>query len=313
MENFKKKNLLQLIKMDLEEAKKYYEQLRRYNYENNNPIELIHFRRKIHKLLVNIIKLDRIINKQNLIILNNKSKYNDKPIIYASTHIGGPDVERVCESIGEHAYIFAGDPDQLYKDLSGLILYLNGVIFLHTNNKLDRKIGKERAIEVLSNKDNLLIYPEGAWNITDNLPVMTLYNGTVDIAKKANADIVPVAIEQYNNDYIVNIGKNIDISKISHLTQNEQSKILRDEMATLKWEIWENHGIMKREEINSEFIQKYNDNIDKNFHNAFGYTKEFALKTRFKDKNITEFDEAFAFMKDITPSKKNAFLYRKTK
>ena len=254
MENFEKKNLLQLMKMSLEETKKYHEELRKYNYENHVPIKLIKFRRSIHKILINAIKLDRIKSKQKLTILNDKREYNNKPIVYASTHIGGPDIERVCEAIKGHTYLFLGDPDQLYKDLNGLILFLNGTVFLHTNNKTDRKIATDRAIEILNNKDNLVIYPEGAWNITENLPVMNLFNGTVNIANKTNADIVPIAVEQYDDNYIVNIGKNIDINKIKHLSLSEQSKILRDEMATLKWEIWESQGVMKRENINDEYI-----------------------------------------------------------
>ena len=32
-------------------------------------------------------------------------------------------------------------------------------------------------------------------------------------------------------------------------------------MATLRWEIWENAGIMKREDINDKFMKQYHDNM----------------------------------------------------
>ncbi|MBQ2409517.1 MAG: 1-acyl-sn-glycerol-3-phosphate acyltransferase [Bacilli bacterium] len=311
MENFEKKKMLEIFKMDIEEAVDYFTKLRQYNYENNNPIELVQFRRKIHSLLINAIKIDRMLNKESITILNDRRKNNNKPIIYTATHIGGQDIERIAEAIKDHSYIFIGDPKELYKDLAGLILYLNGVIYIQTDNKIDRKIGKERSIEVLKNNDNLLIFPEAAWNFSDNKPVLGLFNGAVDMALKANADIVPVAIEQYNNHYIVNIGENIDVNNYNDLSQTEQTKILRDQMATLRWEIWENAGIMKREDINDKFMKQYHDNIQANL--VHGYTIEEANRTSFKDKNITEPKEAFAFMENITPSKENAFLYRKTK
>jgi 1-acyl-sn-glycerol-3-phosphate acyltransferase len=182
MKNFEKKKMLEIFKMDIEETVDYFTKLRQYNYENNNPIELVQFRRKIHSLLINAIKIDRMLNKETITILNDRRKNNNKPIIYTATHIGGQDIERIAEAIKDHSYIFIGDPKELYKDLAGLILYLNGVIYIQTDNKIDRKIGKERSIEVLKNNDNLLIFPEATWNFSDNKLVLGLFNGAVDMA-----------------------------------------------------------------------------------------------------------------------------------
>ena len=61
------------------------------------------------------------------------------------------------EAIKDPAYLFLGDPKGLYKDASGVLLYLNGVISMETNDKTDRKIGKERAIELLNKKGSFLL------------------------------------------------------------------------------------------------------------------------------------------------------------
>ena len=148
MDKFEKKNILELKKMTLEEVKKYYVELRKYEYEEDIPIKGIEFRKNIHNLLLRLIKLERHLSKQQLEIINDRREKTDRPIIYACTHIGGDDVQRTFEAIEDHAYLFIGDLEELYRDLLGFILYLNGAICLETGIKEDRKIAKYRAIEV---------------------------------------------------------------------------------------------------------------------------------------------------------------------
>lgn len=295
MEKFKKKNLLELRKLSIEELKKYYMELRDYEYTNGVQLEHIKLRKKIHKLLLSIIKIDRILTKEKVTVLSNNSVMTKKPIIYACTHIGGNDIQRTFEAIKDHAYLFLGDPEGLYKDISGLLLYLNGVICLETDNKKDRYIAKERAIELLKKQGNLLIYPEGAWNITPNLPVMKLYTGTVKMALETGADIVPIAIEQYDENFYVNIGKNISVNGNENIL--ELNSKLRDTLATLKWEIWEKQEMTIRDNITQNFIDNFEQNIvDKC---EYGFTVEDVYKTMYKDPNEPTYDEVFSFVKQL--------------
>ena len=105
-------------------------------------------------------------------------------------------------------------------------MFLNGYIPFETNNKVDRKIATKRSIEVLNNGGNLLIYPEGAWNITPNLPVMKLYDGTASMALETGADIIPIGIEQYNNDFFVSIGENIVTRELTGIKVKELTLLL---------------------------------------------------------------------------------------
>lgn len=298
MEKIDKKNIFELRKLTIEELKKYYVELRKYEYENKVPLKGIEIRKKIHKLLVSLIKIDRFISKEELIILGDKRKKTSKPIIYACTHIGGNDIQRTFEAIQSHAYLFLGDPEGLYKDFSGLLLYLNGVICLETSDKTDRKIAMERAIELLESGGDLLIYPEGAWNITENLPVLKLYKGTVNMALKTGADIIPIAIEQYDKTFYVNIGENINFGSQDSRNINELNKDLRDALATLKWEIWEKQGIQKRDDL----ILQYKDNFQQNIIERceYGFTIDDVLTTMYKDPNEATYDEVFSFVKKLS-------------
>lgn len=81
-----------------------------------------------------------------------------------------------------------GDAREIYRTADGIMLWLNGVIFFDTEDKQDRYIAKERSISLLKSGGSLLIYPEGAWNITENEIVMPLYAGTAEMAIKSGAE-----------------------------------------------------------------------------------------------------------------------------
>lgn len=295
MENFERKSLLELRKLSIQELEKYYMELRRYNYENDVPLKGIDIRKKIHKLLLSLIKIDRKLCKETIEIIKDERIETNKPIIYACTHIGGNDIQRTFEAIKDHAYLFLGDPRSLYRDVAGLMLYLNGVICLETNNKTDRFIAKNRAIELLKNGGDLLIYPEGAWNITDNLPCMKLYTGTIKMALETGAEIIPMAIEQYNKKFYVNIGSNVILDQ--SLSVDELNDNLRDTLATLKWDIWEHQGIFERTTIDQGFVDSFKQAIvDKC---EFGFTIDDVYATMYKDPNIATYDEVFAFTKKL--------------
>lgn len=223
---------------------------RRKSYEKYGvKIRAMCIHNAFHKILFLTIKLLRILRKQELIILADKRKKTDKPVIYAVTHIGGFDAEVGFETVNSPAWIFVGDPRELYYNFDGLMLFLNGVICIETNDKEDRAIGKNKAIELLKRGGNLLIYPEGAWNISENLLVEPLFAGATDMAVITGADIIPVALEVYGNTYYANVGENVPSTEFEGLSREEATILLRDIMATLKWEILESQEICSRNEL----------------------------------------------------------------
>jgi len=306
MAEFKKKTILELRKLEQKELEKYYIELRKYKFIQNIPLKGINFRNMIHDFLLLIVKIDRLLQKEKIEKIQDDRIDTKAPKIYACTHIGGKDIERSFEVIKDSCYLFLGDPGEVYRNSVGLLLYLNGVICLETRDKDDRKIAKKRAIELLKNGGNLLIYPEGAWNISENLPVMKLFNGTVEIAIETNAEIIPIAIEEYNNTYYFAIGKNINYSGCSEEQKQALTNELRDVLSTLKYNIWEHFSQTKRNDIN----QNYSDDFAKYIVDKceYGYTVQDVIETRYHDKNVIESDEVFAFQKKLVPSHKNAFL-----
>lgn len=292
-ERFVKKNFFELRKMSIAKISDYYRRYRKHLFDSGVELKNIKIREKIHSILVSVIKIDRIISGEKINVINRENNKTKRPIIFACTHIGGNDVQRVFEAIKEPAYLFLGDPKGLYKDMGGVLLNLNGVICMETNDKVDRKIGKERALELLSKNGSLLIFPEGAWNISPNQPVMDLYCGTVDLARRTNAEIVPVGIEQYDNNFFVSIGKNITPEQIADLSLEEANTLLRDCLATEKWRVFETQSITERKTMDDVTVEEFQQKIVEKCE--YDFSVQDVIDTMYHDKNKIDSDEVFSF------------------
>lgn len=299
-------------KMAIEELIKYYSEYRKIEFNNGEELKGIEFRKKIHLLIKLILKLDELMSKEKIVIINDaRTKENNLPKIYACTHIGGNDIQRTFQIIGNPAYLMLGDPGILYKMPIYEALKLNGVIPLETKDREDRKIAYARAIELLNKGGNLLIYPEGAWNVSPNVIVMKIFNGTVRMAKEAGAEIIPIAVEQYGNTFYFNIGQNYTISKDDQTDINILKDELRDKLATLKWSILETQKPGLRQYIPDDYLKTFQDDIVEKCNYGYGFSLEDALSEAFHDKTITTEEEAFAFLDNIEINQNNAFLLRR--
>lgn len=295
------------MKMPLSELEEYYRNRRKAAYESNAPTKGIRWRKSLHFLLIWGLRISRLIWAEKLHIVNDKHTDTGKPLIYAATHIGGHDVEVTFEAIKAHAFAFWGDPGEMYRRSEGALFSFNGAICCDSDHKDDRYIGKETSIRLLKQGGSLLIYPEGAWNIIENQVVMPLYPGTIEIAIRSGAEIVPIAIEQYGKHYYVNIGKNMSLQGKDVCEKQELTYQLRDILCTLKWEIWDRYGHALRKDIPYNYSEIFLARYQAQENEA--YTLEDVRNTRFHSKMASP-KEAFAFAKDLIPNRENAFLFR---
>ena len=308
-----------------EELNKYYLQKRKYEYENRKLLKGINWRDKLHPILLSFIRLDRkYINKQNFTIIGDKRKKTDKPVIYAITHVGMYDYQIVSEAIRDHQYPFAGDPETMYRSTDGLVLALNGVVLCDTDSKEDRHIATEKSKELLRANENLLIYPEGIWNLSPNLLSLPLFPGIINMSLETGCDIIPVAVEQYGNEFYVNIGENfkLDNTQVSDKDNlkeyvNQKRQELREKFATLKWEIFESVPLEKRknlgtyEEEYEKFINtRLNEWVDPKTKKPY-YNKQILKKRTFREKNVDMAEDVYSYFQKVKINKNNAFMFRK--
>lgn len=309
MDEFRKISLLEQRKLAIEELVIYHAELRKYNYKNGERLKGIELRKKIHFLINLVLKIDQILSKENIILINDKHTINsDKPKIFACAHIGGNDIQRTFQVIKEPAYLMLGDPGILYRMPIYQGLKLNGVIPLETSDREDRKIAYKKSVELLQNGGNLLIYPEGAWNVTPNSVVMKTFTGTVRLAMETGAEIVPIGVEQYDNNFYFNIGESYSLPAEALENVSYYNEQLRDILATLKWEIMELQPMLERASLPEDYLDLFQAEIVNRCNYGYGFSLEDAIKESFHDKNVVSEDEVFAFLDTVELNLNNSFL-----
>lgn len=266
-------------------------------------------RQRLHKFIFFIFVIKNRISGFTCKVIKDEREKTERPVIFAPTHVGKFDIEVSAVGIKDHFYLLSGDYENLQGIIDGKFLLVNGVIFFNEKVKSDRIEVACRMIGHLKSGGNLMYFPEGAWNLKPELPVLPCYWGIVDIAQKSNAIVVPVAIEQYGKRFKINIGKNIDMLKYG-FNDTEKSKAiteLRDAMATLKWEIWETEPHLKRNELKGDEWDRY---VETRL-SEWNFTLEHINDLIYKEKNVCLQQEVFEHLNNIVPTPKTAFLFNK--
>lgn len=254
-------------------------------------------RKRLHPLILAIYIVKNRLGGFRYSLVGDRREKTYRPIIYAITHVGKYDIEVVSEAVKDHYYLLSGDYEHIQGIVDEPFLSLNGVFYFNEAEKSDRKAVTEKMISLLQEGGNLMYFPEGTWNLTQNLPVLPCYWGIVEIAQKGNAVIIPVAAEQYGKHFEINIGQNIDMRAYG-TTPVEKAKAIadiRDTMATLKWEIWERHPA-KRESISADEWDSY---LNARFKEWTYFSLDYVDTLVFKPKNLTTPEEAFAHLDQL--------------
>ena len=124
MGSFSKKTFLNQWRLRLDDLVEYKKNLRKYEFETGVPLKHIHIRNFLHPILVKAIKIDRLLNKFTLTIIQDDRIKTNAPKIYACTHIGGSDIERIYEALKDPSYLLLGDPGVIYRNATGFMLFV---------------------------------------------------------------------------------------------------------------------------------------------------------------------------------------------
>ena len=314
--DFDYKRLLELKKMSIQELSDYYRKLRSYEYDINKPLETSKIKKRIHFLTKLILKIDRLLSNRKLIIFDDKRSNNTSVgKVYASSHVGRYDIESAMEAINEQVYFVMGDPEETYRNFEGFFLdkiqgricvdtgYNINDIFrkhhegqiltpeeleLYKEYKKDRHICEDTCTKRIANGDNILIYPEGAWNVTPRL-TQTLFPGAARIAVNGGGTIIPIGIVRDKKVYTVNIGNEMDISGASDKDVKDITSDLKERMNSLVAEIvFSNNNLTHRDSLgNADQIEfDYINDIMSESEN--GYTLDVIEKSRYYDPDYPE-------------------------
>lgn len=247
-------------------------------------------------------------SKNKYHIDKNKNLPKDRPLIFAATHGLKDDIGMGISCTGRHTYLlFASLPD-FYGTVDGPALWLNGVILLDRKVKESRKAAKDKMEYAIRLGADILMFPEGTLNKTENLIVQKLFPGIYDVAKKCNALVVPIAIIQEGKDVYSKVCDAVDICQYE---RQEGLTVLRDLMATAKYELMEKYAKASRADIgNAEaYWNAFLDDLVDQMLPFYDY--EIENSSQFIDKNETAYSQSYAHLSCIVPNLNNAFLFNK--
>lgn len=91
------------------------------------------------------------------------------PYIFVSTHFFVDDIITNYAIVDRLAYTLIGTPDQVEHNPLLYAAWVCGMMYVDKINPQSRKDAVEKMVRVLENNTSVIIYPEGAWNNTENL------------------------------------------------------------------------------------------------------------------------------------------------
>lgn len=113
----KRKSFFRRRCMPQKELERYYRKQREADFRENKRFRGIALRERLHYILAAGIALEHFFDGKKLHIISDKRTKTDKPIIYASTHIGWDNAEINLWAIQKPFYFFVGDPREIYHNL----------------------------------------------------------------------------------------------------------------------------------------------------------------------------------------------------
>lgn len=179
--------------------------------------------------------------------------------IFVINHSSIHDVPVTSEVIKEHFYLLVAR--QSLELLDRMFFFLNGVVYVDRKNKHSKRKATRRMLKILQVGKNLLLFPEGTWNMTPGKPMLPLNWGVIDWAKKTGVPIIPLILEYRPECCYTKYGEAIYIGQ--EMDKKAGIELLEDAMATLKWDIWEMFSIERRSDhMKEEFEQMIQQRIN---------------------------------------------------
>lgn len=265
----------------------------------------IHLRNCIHPIML-LLSKTRV--KYQIIFGEIVDLLPNRPTIFAVNHSNCFDAPvsatAISRAYGRRCDILAGKQPMWLTDR--LFLSLNGVIWIDRKSKPEMIRIKEKLIAHLKQGSTIMWYPEGTWNLTDNLLMLPMKWGIIEVAAKAGAQIVPVVLEYDREKMTCHVGFGSPIMPNEKTDKAESIQQLRDRMATIRYEQWETRGLLRRGEINTEALReellsaiKEYPPIDWNYEQTVIFHPQASPEV------------AFAHLHTLIPSRENAFLFNK--
>jgi len=260
----------------------------------------------------------------------------NKNYIFVCNHSFDEDVISILRTIDRNVYVLNGSADQTEHNPAFLALWLNGMIYVDRKNDNSRKGAIDKMNRVLQNGNSVMLFAEGSYNNTENRLIMPLFNSPYIMSKDNNIEVVPViAFNEFGDDNIyIRAGEPM---KLYEYEKYEAGKVLRDQMATILYDIISEHTELKsrnklfqemRNVVYKEAAKKgdttYLDKLPNDLRDYYMELRKLAYQsqewhgdvwdeeiTMYSGHNVTTPQDALTYIDNIKVSKENAAILAK--
>lgn len=265
--------------------------------------------------------------------------YTKKGRIFAINHRQGDDIVTGANVAGQSAYIVFGNKYLSLDTTNGLGLWAYGMILLDRDNKTNRHNTYDKMKYVLEHGGNIIIYPEGYWNLDDNGEaderhgadghnsenwlIQDFNIGIFRLAQETGCEIVPTVLHYDEHGKKVCYGcrgKVITVKADDDIFEKKEQ--LLTVMRTMYYEMMEKYSSYMRTELesNGQTIYEQWKELKKNLVkdcdiDRTGYHLDLADEKRIGKakvaKPVTTQADAFSHLQHLKLCEENAFLFRK--
>lgn len=232
-------------------------------------------------------------------VLNTYNALPDKPIIFVGNHQALFDTPIAFHVSDKRSYIIAGKQNLTFVDQ--IFFNLVGAIWIDRKSKDDMVASKDAIIGNLKKGRSVIWFPEGTWNLTANQLIMPLKWGIIDVARQSDAQIIPIVLDYNRRTMVcrVKFGKPVYGQALED--KANAIKNLRDELASIRWELMCLNPTLSRTENAPEELQ---EEMYKAIDEYPPLDWEYEKSCIYQPYDIVE-----TFPKNIRPNANNAFLF----
>jgi 1-acyl-sn-glycerol-3-phosphate acyltransferase len=218
----------------------------------------------IHPLVIFSLKQDRKKRGFNLFVSGQHNIPKEGNFIAASNHGGELDIAGILEALKQHkVYVMLGevvisDPKNRLKGR------LNGSIELDRFNAVSCKNALDESITRIKNGQSILNFFESSWNIQPSVPVQEVHGGPINMSMKTSRPILPIAAEVNIDRIDIMIEEPIYIEP--DCDYQEAKNALRDQITTMRWELWNKLQEESEQKWTRESARKYYEQLMRSKH-----------------------------------------------
>ena len=201
--------------------------------------------------------LSRTKVKYKIIIENKYIPAADKSIIFACNHSAFPDIPIALRAINRHCYTLIGKQNLAFVDK--IFFFLAGAVWVDRKSKESSAFAKESVVAYLKKGKPILWFPEATWNLTDNLLMLPMRWGIIEVAQRTNAQIIPMVLDYDRAQKVCRVRFGEALNAEAFTSKQQGIITLRDTMATLRWDFTSRNQVNRadiyhaeKEEISSQ-------------------------------------------------------------